>query len=549
MRFLLASALCAAALPAQQLPPTRAERSGYTETSTHADVLAFLDSLQRLGAPIRVGTIGTTHQDRPIPYVVASRPLVATPSEARRLGRPVVYVQGNIHAGEVEGKEAVQALLRDLAFERRRNVLDSLVVVFVPIYNGDGNEMWGPQAQQRGAQQGPERVGQRPNAQQLDLNRDYIKAEAPETRASLAMFRAWDPDVFVDLHTTNGSYHGYALTYAPSLHPAAALAGATFGGAYARDSLLPIVQRRVQQRHGFPLFSYGNVGGDAGFGREALFDSVKAGVTWATYDHRPRFGTNYTGLRGRIGILSEAYSHDPFERRVKSTYAFVREVLSLTAERAPAILRLSRAADQALAGPTRPAVPIRAVLPTTGPRVPVRYEVLVPTGDSSRTEPGVPIGARRTGRYRTSPMPFIDRFTTTKAVTPPVAYALPAELAPVVERLRLHGVAVERLSAPWRGEAERFTVDSLVRAARPFQGHNEVRLEGRWARETVDFPAGAFVVRTGQALGVLAVVLLEPESDDGFTTWNGLDPWLAVGRPYPVTRVHAPVAAPAVLVP
>ena len=203
-------------LNAAALPRTRAERTDYLETSHYADVANFLDSLKALDAPLAFGSIGKTVEGREIPYVIASRPLVSTPEQARATGKPIVYVQGNIHAGEVEGKEALLALIRDLVFATNTNVLDSIVLIAVPIYNADGNERFGPQERQRSEQNGPELVGQRPNAQGLDLNRDYVKAEAPETRASLAMLNLWDPDVFVDLHTTDGSFHGYALTYSPS---------------------------------------------------------------------------------------------------------------------------------------------------------------------------------------------------------------------------------------------------------------------------------------------------------------------------------------------
>src|SRR5688500_484622 len=177
-----------------RLPRTRAERSNYAETSRYEDVVAFIDSLRRIGAPISVGSIGSTSEGRAIPYVIASRPLVTTPEAARALGRPIVYVQGNIHAGEVEGKEALQALVRDLVYQSKQNVLDSIVLVAVPIYNADGNERFADQARNRGDQNGPAMVGQRPNAQGLDLNRDYMKLDAPETRASLRMFNEWSPD-------------------------------------------------------------------------------------------------------------------------------------------------------------------------------------------------------------------------------------------------------------------------------------------------------------------------------------------------------------------
>jgi len=279
-------------------------------------------------------------------------------------------------------------------------VLDSIVLIAVPIYNADGNERFKPQAVNRTEQNGPEMVGQRPNAQMLDLNRDYVKAEAPETRSSLAAFEKWNPDVFVDLHTTDGSFHGYALTYAPPLNPASRDAGA-----YTRDSLLPELRRRMKSRDGFEVFDYGNF--DTQYEERDITDTVKSG--WFTYDHRPRFGTNYFGLRQRVSILSEAYSHDPFERRVKSTYAFVRELLSLVAERGGRIRAIESSADAELTrGAFGAPIPIRSRL-TTAPRtMPVTFEIMAHTGDSSLTQPGVPRGFRRTGVMKTQTMPVYD---------------------------------------------------------------------------------------------------------------------------------------------
>src|SRR4051812_5470725 len=130
-------------------PLTRAERTNFLETSRYDDVVAFLDSLKTLGAKIQLGSIGKTIEGRELPYAIASRPLVTTPADARRLGRPIAYIQANIHAGEVEGKEAMLAMLRDLAFDKKKNVLDSIVLFVQPIYNADGNEKVAPQAQNR----------------------------------------------------------------------------------------------------------------------------------------------------------------------------------------------------------------------------------------------------------------------------------------------------------------------------------------------------------------------------------------------------------------
>jgi hypothetical protein len=529
----LATASGAAPLPAAVasglLPKTRAELSNYTETSRYADVIAFIDSLRTLDAPIVVGSIGKTTQGRDIPYVIASRPLVRTPEEAGRLGRPIVYVQGNIHAGEVEGKEALQALLRDLAFEQRRNVLDSVVLIAVPIYNADGNEAVGPQERNRPSQNGPQLVGGRASAQELNLNRDYVKAEAPETRASLAMFAAWNPDVFVDLHTTNGSYHGYALTYSPPLTPAAPLAG------YTQGVWLPALRERMRGRRGFETFDYGNFLSDF----RDLAAPTAATEGWATYDHRPRYSTNYYGMRNGVAILSEAYSHDPFARRVAATDAFVREILSLAAERGGEIRRLREAAASQGAGQV---VPIRARLTQSPTVADVIVEDVVNTGDSTRTEAGVPRGRRRTGNFRAVRMPVLDRFDATLSVNVRPGYVITGDHPKVLELLSLHGITVERAAEPRGMRLERFTVDSAVRAPRPFEGHNEERVTGRWSVVTETVPAGAHFVPTDQPLGRLAVYLLEPESDDGLVTWNYF-PGLARGAVFPVARVSL-VAGP-----
>lgn len=511
---------------------TVAETTAYRRTSAYADVVRFLELLRSnaraAGVPLAFGSIGRSVEGREIPYVVASRPLVSTAAEARATGKPIVYVQGNIHAGEVEGKEALLALLRDLSFATQPNVLDSMVLVAVPIYNADGNERFGPQSSQRTEQNGPELVGQRPNAQGLDLNRDYIKAEAPETRGSLAMFNAWDPDVFVDLHTTDGSFHGYALTYSPSLNPAARTAG------YTR-ALLAELRKRVRDREGFETFDYGNFS-DA-FGNEVSTDTVHSG--WYTYDHRPRFGTNYYGLRQRIGILSEAYSHDPFERRVKSTYAFVRQLLSLVAERDSGVLGTTRKPLPPAGERILDRTPLRAQFPKTAPSQPVTFEVLARTADSSRTEAGVPRGLRRTGEFRTRMMPVFDRFVPALQRTLPAFYALPSAETAVIERLRDHGIAM-RPAAPADSELYEFVIDSVVRSPRPFQGHHEVRLVGRWQRAPSPARAELVIVPANQPLGRLAAYLLDPESDDSFTTWNAFDAALGAGRMHPVMRAASP---------
>jgi hypothetical protein len=534
----LSSTAAAQSASATRGPRTRAERTNYLETSTYADVVSFVDSLKAMGAPITVSELAKSPGGRTLPLVIASRPRVSTPAEARRLNRPIVYLQANIHAGEVEGKEAVLALLREWSFGKTPNVLDSLVVVVIPIYNADGNEKLADQARNRGSQLGPAMIGERPNGAGLDLNRDYVKAEAPETRGALAAFNAWKPDLFMDLHTTNGSYHGYALTYSQSLHPAAPLAPFTI------DTLLPEMRRRMKARHNFEVFPYGNF--TAADGREAITAATKS--AWVTYEHKPRFGTNYYGLRGGISILSEAYSHDPFERRVASTRAFVQEILSYVSERRPQILARVKAGTAASTFAVRTpaagkAVAVRSRFWSRPDTQPVLVERLERVADSTqRTEPGVPLGVRRTGEIAPQRMPVVDRFEAALTRTPTSGgYVFDASFTAVADLLKLHGIAVTTLSAPRQVSVDVFQVDSVAKSGRPFQGHQEVSLTGAWRTESRTLPAGTFVVRSGTPRDLVAMLLLEPESDDGLVTWNHFDAALAKGKDAPVSRLKTPL--------
>ncbi|MGQ0703746.1 MAG: M14 family metallopeptidase [Gemmatimonadales bacterium] len=521
-RVLLLSLLTTTNLAAQQ---TAAERSGFTATATHAEVVGFIDSLQRLGAGIRVGRLGTSPEGRALPYVIASRPLVDGPAEAERSGKPVIYLQGNIHGGEVEGKEAALMLLRDLTLGPLRPLLDSVVVLVVPIYNADGNDAFGPGGRNRPAQDGPASVGRRANGQGLDLNRDYVKLEAPESRAAAELLTRWDPDLFIDLHTTDGSYHGYVLTYAPGLNPNSSAAND-----YVRDRFLPEVRSRMRARHNQEVFSYGNF-------RNGDPDSLRLG--WETYDARPRFGTNWVGLRGRMAILSEAYSHADFQTRVRATYNFVLEILRLAAEERVRIKSLNLAA-----GRQRPdSVALRSVLAP-----PVELEVIAELTERAGEGSGPFARRRPTGVFRTIRMPVYDRFTASRQDAVPAAYLLPPQHAHLAALLRAQGVEVRRVSASWQGPGEAFRVDS-VRVEPLFEGHRPVSVEGSWRARDVAIVPGWFLVSTDQLRGVFAAYLLEPASEDGLVTWNFLDRDLRRGQDAPVLRVRQPLPIPSQLIP
>jgi hypothetical protein len=409
------------------------------------------------------------------------------------------------------------------------------VLVAVPIYNPDGNERFGPQARNRPEQNGPELVGQRTNGRGLDLNRDYVKAEAEETRASLAAWREWDPDVFVDLHTTDGSLHGYALTYSPSLSQAAL----TTDGAARK--LLDDVRARMRSRHGVEVFPYGNFFKD-GSQMDVVDANAAGGVIWKSYDGRPRFGTNYYGLRGRIAVLVEAYSHDPFERRVASTKTFLLELLDYVAAHAAEVSAVSRRADDEVKrwadDPAHaPDIGIRGRITAERREEDVLVEIVERVGAGARAEPGLPAGIRRTGKARAVRMPVVDRFEPALVKKMPRGYAVTGDAArEIAPMLELHGIAAERVprGATLRATVRPFVVDGCD-AGPSFQGHRVTTLRGHEASSEVrELGEDVLIVRTAQPLGLLAMYLLEPESDDGLVTWNFFDAWLAPGREFPV---------------
>src|SRR5687767_10339411 len=318
---------------AQQPPDlrTRAETSDYAETSTYDDVMRIAKGIVASSDLARYESFGTTEERRELPLLILSEPAVATPEAARKLNRPIIFIQANIHAGEVEGKEASLILARRLTSGDLRPLLRELVVLIAPIYNADGNEKMN--VQNRTAQNGPVAgVGTRENAKGLDLNRDYMKLDSAEARALVGLMNRWDPDVAVDLHTTNGSYHGYHLTYSPTLNPNADPRLI----ALARERILPAVQAALLKKHTFRTYYYGNFASESGIEREtSRVDPASPGDTvWRTFDHRPRFGNNYVGLRNRIAILSEAYSYLDFRGRVRVTEVFVEEALRAVAANA-----------------------------------------------------------------------------------------------------------------------------------------------------------------------------------------------------------------------
>ncbi len=507
-------AACDTSPPLDDAFLTRAERTDYRETSSYADVVDFLERTSAASPSVHYTTYGYTTEGRALPLVVVGDIDDPDPATVRASGKTVVYLQGNIHAGEVCGKEALQMLLRDLLAGRHGEWQESMVLLVAPIYNADGNER--VTLTNRGRQHGPVGgMGQRPNAQGYDLNRDHMKLESPEARSVARLFNQYDPHVAVDLHTTNGTRHAYHLTYSPPLHPNTPPAI----DAFLRDGLLPHVTGEIRDRHGWEYYYYGNAfargGGEPG---------------WYTFDHRPRFNNNYIGLRNRIAILSEAYSYATFEERVLATLYFVEEILDYVHEHGDEVRSI--VADADAASVVGDSLALRAVPERSDEPVDI---LMGATIEEAHPLTGRPLLLRADTQY-VETMYEYGTFAPTLRERVPRAYLIPADLGDILTRLAAHGIALEPADAT-PVDVEAFHIDSVSTAARPFQGRNEQTLFGRYEPTQVTPAPGDMWARVDQPLGRLLFSLLEPQSDDGFANWGFLADRLEAGGIYPIVRV------------
>jgi hypothetical protein len=545
-------------------PLTRPEATNYAETSRYEDVVAFMKAMAAASPAIHLTTYGYTFEGRPMPLAVVGAS-DATPEAVLATGRTRVFIQGNIHAGEVEGKEAALWLLRSLARGERADWLRSVVLLITPIYNADGNER--VNVRNRGAQHGPVGgMGQRANAQDFDLNRDAMKLESPEARSLARLLTQYRPHIAIDLHTTNGAAHGFYLTYEAPGNPNTS-PGIT---KLLRNEMLPAVTTAVKAKHGWDFFWYG---GPSRQGERAWMGDLDL--------YKPRYTHTYFGIRNILGILSETYSYATFEDRIKSDYWFLEEILNYTAQNGESIRRVVAAAETESISGTQQSVRGRLV------KLPEPVQAVLADVVMERHPYAADLMMRRraNGTERTETMAHFGIVEPTETSVAPRAYVLPPPApapagappaAPppgaggrggppgggafggqggdpgtrminsVIDRLEAHGVAYFRTGReqPFRGE--RFRIASSTQEERPYQGTHQLRtLTGAWEPVERTIPAGSLVVPMDQPLARLAFMLFDARSDDGLMAWNILDPVLgATPAPefYPVLRTMEAIA-------
>lgn len=505
MRSLCAILLLALAplTHAQSALTTVSERSGFVETGRYEEVVALCDAFARqYPKAVRCTTFGTTPEGRPMKALVASTSGALTPEQAQRRGLPVVLIQGGIHAGEIDGKDAGFLALREvLEGKAAADALDKLVWVFVPVFNVDGHERFG--AWNRPNQRGPKEMGWRTTAQNYNLNRDYLKADTPEMQAMLQLVQRWDPLVTVDLHATNGAQfeHDISIQVEP-VH--AGDQGLREAGLALRTGVIDDLAR--QGSLPLPYYPSFVVQDDPTSGFE---DGVPP----------PRFSHGYFLLRNRIAMLVETHSWKEYPVRVRITRHTVVSVLEHVARDGASWLSTAKQADIAAARLGGRQEPLTYVAAPDARTVDFRgYAYTRTTSDVS--------GALMTRYDETTPqvwkVPLKDEIRPGIVVQAPGAgYLVPAaEASWVAAVLKTHGVEYRLLGKPWRGDAQVFRATKSSFGSASVETHQRLTVEGDWTRESRATSAGALFVPIAQPKARLLMALLEPKAPDSLLAWG-----------------------------
>lgn len=486
---------------------TTAENTGFESTGRYAEVDELCHSYARaFPRQVRCFAFGTTPEGRTMWALAASADGTLQPATTRARKRPVFLFQGGIHAGEIDGKDAGFIALRSWLDSKAGNdLLRAVTVLFVPVFNVDGHERFG--AWNRPNQVGPREMGWRTTAQNLNLNRDYVKVEAPEMRAMLGLLNDWDPLVYADLHVTDGANfeHDIAITgdITQSGDETLQLAG---------RAMIAHIIASLTASGSVPLDFYPN-----------LVEEDNPASGFAVSVAPPRYSDSYWANRNRIGLLVETHSWKPYARRVAATRNTLDAIMEMTAMHGAEWLKLAREADQRAARLGGSTVALAYVNTDHVQTIDFR-------GYAYKREPSPVSGALAIHYDPATPMiwkvPLRDGVRPSITATAPRGgYLVPAAFADLVRaRLAPHGIQFERLDCALpKLTAEAFRATGITRAANTLEGHLLVSVSGAWQSEPATAAAGALFVPIAQPKARLVMAMLEPQAPDSLVSWGFFD--------------------------
>lgn len=510
---------------------TVAEQSDFTATSLSTDVYKFIEQLKDRSDFIRVESIATSAYGADIPMMILANPMPLSPEDLINDDRIVIYIQANIHSGEVEGKEASLMLARDLLKDPNSEIFKKVILLIVPNLNPDGNDQMS--LKNRTNQNGPASVGLRHNGQQLDINRDGLKLETPEFEGILNnIFNRWDPALTIDCHTTNGSFHEEAVTFTWMMNPN----GDRNLINYMRDLMMPSVNKDLYKNYNIENCFYGE-----------FIDRMAPEKGWVSYASAPKYLTNYIGIRNRFSILNENYVYADYKSRVIGCYYLLKTIVEYSAQHGQEMkVQIAEADRKTIERGLAPALQDSFAIRYKGVPIPEKVSIKFIEAEIISTDNNGWRRYRKTDRKRTVSVPYIADYFPTKQVKFPFAYVIDKKYKAVLKNIITHGIIVEQLKKDTQIEVLGFEFKEINPGKKLNQGHYNNIVKGEFKAESKTFKAGTYIVRTSQKLANVAAYLLEPQTEDGLLYWNYFDrylrpQWGSRIYPYPVYKIMDPI--------
>jgi hypothetical protein len=476
--------------------------AGINRTPTYAETLEHCRRLAAISPMVHYTSFGQSHQLRELPLVILDRHGRFSPEEVHASGNLVLLVQAAIHPGEPVGKDAGLRLLQEVAVQQRHlELLDKVTLLFIPIFNVDGHERFGPY--NRINQNGPEEMGWRTNALNLNLNRDYLKADSREMRHFLDLWNQWKPDFFIDSHSTNGGDYQYTMTYMLE----------TWGNMdegitrWCEEVFLPYWEAAMEG-HGHPVFPYVSY---------RRWHDPRSGLV--SRPTPPALSTGYASQRNRPGLLLETHMLKPYAMRVESTYLTILESMRLLNREHEAFRQAVGQADLYTASADLRSRPFTLDLGSTGDSVMVDFRG-VEYEEKTSTLSGGQWFIYHSDRPVTYPVAWFNRMEPTARVMLPVAYIIPVQWESVIDRLKAHGVRLQRIGSDLTLEVESYRFEEVSLSASVSEGRQTARFRAVPIREERTYPAGSVIVEMNQPTARVIAHALEPEAPSSFAYWG-----------------------------
>ena len=480
---------------------TTGEKTGWNETAPYAEAVEISRRLERASRFVKVLDIGTTPEGRTMIALVVSKDRAFTPEAAAKTNKAVIMIQSGIHAGEIEGKDTVLMLIRDMTVSKKfAGWLDHAIFVVIPVFNVDGHEYFS--AYHRPSQNGPASTGLRATAQRLNLNRDYMKADTPEMRAWLRVFNSWMPDFLIDNHVTDGSDMQYDVTWDMARNQDIAEPA----GAWVREKYVPELDKRMAA-DGHLVAPYGAL--RTVDGKREFFMEVFS----------PRYSHLYSAVQNRPSLLVETHSLKTAKTRAWANYDIMRHTFDIITAYPESLRHAVREADRQTMGPS--AEPVYLAGKVSDKSHPIVYHALKNAPFKSEVT-GAQV-THYTGEVDDIQTVIHDQIETTLAAKMPLGYLIPAAFSQVAEILKLHGVEMSRTEKPLDQVFETYRFNSTKFAAGASEGHVMLTVEPRVVTEKIFIPAGSYWVPMKQRRARLILSLLEPNAPDSIAAWGLMD--------------------------